>query len=274
MFYTQLKKICNERGEILTVLVKKLGFSSGNMHKWAKGGNPSGKTLLTFANYFNVSVDYFLKDDNSVPSPENEQDVSIFYDQLVKICNLRGTTPTNVMRKIGLSKSNLQRWKHGASIRNETLKTIAEYFGVPIEYFFSSQNLCVMQKNAHSDFNTMFNHEMTTYQQKVFDLFLSNIDRELKGEAHIPLKRYMGFVGIKTINIHNIENDIKSLYNIIITDILSNELNCFPLYKSIKISYDENNNGELKIAAHEQAIPLIKEYIQDFPIKIPTTLKE
>lgn len=60
----------------------------------------------------------------------------MFFEQLKLICKLRGTTPTNVVRKIGLSSGNVTSWKNGASPKQDILKKLALELDVPVSAFF------------------------------------------------------------------------------------------------------------------------------------------
>ena len=60
----------------------------------------------------------------------------MFYEQLKRICASKGTTPTAVVRKIGISSGNVTSWKNGSSPKSETLQLLANELGVPIAAFF------------------------------------------------------------------------------------------------------------------------------------------
>lgn len=64
--------------------------------------------------------------------------VFVFYEQFLKICNERGVKPTPVLKQIGLSTGNLKKWESGSSVSADTLEKLAAYFGVPVDYFFQS----------------------------------------------------------------------------------------------------------------------------------------
>lgn len=59
----------------------------------------------------------------------------MFWNQLIKLCNMRNTTPNGVCEAIGLSSAIATKWKNGSTPRDTTLKKIADYFGVSVEYF-------------------------------------------------------------------------------------------------------------------------------------------
>ncbi len=60
----------------------------------------------------------------------------MIYDQLIKICEINGIKPTPVLRSLGLSSGSLKSWKNGSGVNSDTLKALADYFDVPVDYFF------------------------------------------------------------------------------------------------------------------------------------------
>lgn len=59
----------------------------------------------------------------------------MFYQKFIALCNERGESPSSVATKIGLSKAANTGWSSGKVPRAATLAKIANYFGVPVEYF-------------------------------------------------------------------------------------------------------------------------------------------
>ena len=60
MFYENLIKLCDERGEKITPLLKNLELGTSGISRWRKGSSPTGETLLKLSQYFGVSIDYLL----------------------------------------------------------------------------------------------------------------------------------------------------------------------------------------------------------------------
>lgn len=60
MFYEIVLNLCEERGEKITPLVKKLGLSPGSIQNWKNGSAPTANVLLIFAKYFGVTTDYLI----------------------------------------------------------------------------------------------------------------------------------------------------------------------------------------------------------------------
>ena len=57
----------------------------------------------------------------------------MFYENYVTYCKKVGKSKTEVARLIGKSSKSVTGWKNGAVPRNDTLKKLADYFGITIE---------------------------------------------------------------------------------------------------------------------------------------------
>lgn len=59
----------------------------------------------------------------------------MFWEKFILLCNEQKTSPSAVCLELGFSKASASQWKAGAVPRDTTLKKIADYFGVSVEYF-------------------------------------------------------------------------------------------------------------------------------------------
>ena len=60
----------------------------------------------------------------------------MFMDKFEILCKSKGVSQSRVALDLGLSKSTVAHWRSGRnSPSNETLKLVADYFGVPVSYF-------------------------------------------------------------------------------------------------------------------------------------------
>lgn len=57
----KISKLCSERGITITALERELNFGNSTIAKWREV-SPSVSKLKKVADYFGVSVDYFLND--------------------------------------------------------------------------------------------------------------------------------------------------------------------------------------------------------------------
>ncbi len=59
----------------------------------------------------------------------------MFWEKFVQLCIKVGKSPNKVCAEIGYSTAISTKWKNGAVPRDTTLKKIADYFGIAVEYF-------------------------------------------------------------------------------------------------------------------------------------------
>lgn len=64
----------------------------------------------------------------------------MFYDKFIQLCELHNEKPTPLLNKLGISSTNLKRWKNGSNVSFDTVKTLSDYFDVQISYFFDDDD--------------------------------------------------------------------------------------------------------------------------------------
>lgn len=63
------------------------------------------------------------------------------YQKIQTLCAERGISITQLASSIGVSSATASGWKTGAKPRPSTIKKIADYFTVPIDFFLSGESL-------------------------------------------------------------------------------------------------------------------------------------
>lgn len=58
----------------------------------------------------------------------------MFYDNICKICNDRGVSPTVILRELGLSTGNISQWKQGSVPNINIALAIAQKLNVSLDY--------------------------------------------------------------------------------------------------------------------------------------------
>lgn len=91
----------------------------------------------------------------------------MFYNQLIRICKERNVKPTPLIKSLGLSSGNLKRWQEGATVNSDILMKFADYFDVPVDYFFEEYD-----KNAIEVDDSVNDSSMT----KVYNVLKSHPD--------------------------------------------------------------------------------------------------
>ncbi len=101
-----------------------------------------------------------------------------FYEKVITICTQNGVAITSMCEQIGLTKSAATNWKTtGATPRPSTVKKVADFFGVPVEYFSTDVdiNVSTVQDNHGIIGNT---HAPVTINGSG-DVSLGDIEKEL-----------------------------------------------------------------------------------------------
>lgn len=62
MLYEKVRELCKSNGISVSAVEKELGFGNGTITKW-KNVSPNVYSLKKLADYFGVSIDYFLEPD-------------------------------------------------------------------------------------------------------------------------------------------------------------------------------------------------------------------
>ena len=65
----------------------------------------------------------------------------MFWDKFVELCIKHNTKPNPVAKELGISSGAVTKWKkEGSQPNSTTLKKIADYFGVSVEYLLGKDN--------------------------------------------------------------------------------------------------------------------------------------
>ena len=95
-----------------------------------------------------------------------------FWDRYYEICKRNWVTPNFVAKQLGISSGTVTFWKKGKIPYKSTIEKIANYFNVPIAYFYSDKGIDY-QSNV-SDSNSVNNGKIVRN---------TNIDKEHNAES-------------------------------------------------------------------------------------------
>ncbi|MCM1524751.1 MAG: helix-turn-helix transcriptional regulator [Ruminococcus sp.] len=82
----------------------------------------------------------------------------MFWDNFQRLCEERETKPTVVMKALNISTGSAKNWKKGTVPNGETLKHIADYLNVSIEYLIYDDEISIRPsvKKRRQNFNSMY----------------------------------------------------------------------------------------------------------------------
>lgn len=67
--------------------------------------------------------------------------MSIFWDKYTYLCEKKGKSPNKVGKEIGISSATITTWKNNRIPTGESLKTVAQYFDVSVEYLITDDEI-------------------------------------------------------------------------------------------------------------------------------------
>ena len=60
----------------------------------------------------------------------------MFYEKLERLCQEKGISLRKLTGELNISNANATFWKNGSIPRKSTIKKLADYFCVPVDYFY------------------------------------------------------------------------------------------------------------------------------------------
>lgn len=63
----------------------------------------------------------------------------MFYDIFSNLCIMHKTTPATVAKELEITNAAISKWRHGAAPRDFTLRKIADYFDVTVDYLLGKE---------------------------------------------------------------------------------------------------------------------------------------
>lgn len=141
MFIDRLKKLCNDRGISPYKACTDVGLNRAAVAKWKNGSKPNGATAIRLAEYFNVSVDYLLGQDDDITAIQNAK------IELKRMVELYPDMPSGrrvellfyftrfdhvvVAYNLNINLSDLENWMNLESLPDEdTLEKTLDFFNI------------------------------------------------------------------------------------------------------------------------------------------------
>lgn len=90
----------------------------------------------------------------------------MFYEIFTNLCENKGLSPTETLKKMKLSTSKLTAWKNGSIPNGTVLLLISEFFSVSIDYLLTSK-----EKNSSTD-------NLSENELEMLEIFQKFNDRE------------------------------------------------------------------------------------------------
>ena len=86
----------------------------------------------------------------------------MFWNKIVQLCNEHNTTPTALVKSLGIAAGSVTKWKNGVLPRSTTAAKIADHFGVTVDYLLGNET---EQKKPPADIG----EELSEGQRKLIE---------------------------------------------------------------------------------------------------------
>ena len=125
-----LKYLRKSRGETQEVLAEAIGITRSALSLYEMGERePCIETVITFVDYFKVSVDDLIRKDLQPPNPKCA-------DNLKYLRKKHGMSQDDIGKLVGISQKGASKYERGASeIPLPKLMILTAYFGVTLDQF-------------------------------------------------------------------------------------------------------------------------------------------
>lgn len=85
-------------------------------------------------------------------------DVTMFWDNFLNLCAKVGKSPTAVVLELEISRGSITNWKRGVVPNDVTLKKIANYFNVTINYLLgNNEDVNISGNSLNGTYNVVGN---------------------------------------------------------------------------------------------------------------------
>ena len=111
----RIKLLCDEHGETLASLERKMDFGNGTIRRW-ENTIPSGDRLGKVADFFGVTVDYLLgRDDATPPTKNRDSQLNDIYFSFAKDAQDNGIDPEDIKAILKIIKRSKENSADGYS---------------------------------------------------------------------------------------------------------------------------------------------------------------
>lgn len=113
-------------------------------------------------------------------------------DKIKQLFEERGISQAQFLRDVNISKSNLYVWITGGSLpKVDSLEIIADYFEVPMDYFFDRQSRTKFYTNGHqvTGNGNMVSGDISLNEYKTENAHLKQLLEEKERTIQILMKK-------------------------------------------------------------------------------------
>lgn len=122
----------------------------------------------------------------------------MFYDQLLKLCEIKGIKPTPLVKSLGMSTGSIKNWKEGTLPNGEALMRFSDFFGVSIDYLVYGKETTNIKPHEQVSVLSEDETDLLTYfrrlqrkDQRAILVQMENIINQEKEQAATKQGKYL-----------------------------------------------------------------------------------
>lgn len=135
-FEEVLREIIIEKDTSIQKISKETGIDDSVLYDYLHGSIPNVDYAMVLANYFDCSLNYLMGIDSEYKSIKfrTSYNIKVFSERYDALLEENKVSHYKICREKGLNYSSHYGWRRGATPSMTSLKIIAEYFCVSIDY--------------------------------------------------------------------------------------------------------------------------------------------
>lgn len=143
-------------------LSKAIGYSQNMISRWENGSrDPNTQTIKVIADYFGVTTDYLLGDEQK--------------NRLNELRKERKLSQADLAKAIGCSQNIISQWENGTRVPSmQMAMVLANYFNVPLDYLMGESQPVPETKKIPKDLKKILEDEEVTLNGRM----MSDEDKE------------------------------------------------------------------------------------------------
>lgn len=134
-FNDTLLKMMEKQGVSAYKMASMLNIKLSTFYDMLRSENIMLKNALIVVDYFGTSLDYFEKKTKTFSYKYNPNYTVDFYERVKKHLAEKGVTFDHMCEELGMSRTNLTRWRDGDAPKYQTVVKMANYFKTSIDKF-------------------------------------------------------------------------------------------------------------------------------------------
>lgn len=103
-----------------------------------------------------------------------------FFTKYLELCTRENSNANAIAKKIGIRSSTVTNWKKGGTPQPHTLKKVADYFGVPVEYFSEETEKSPAPSAGTEDIMKIYNMLTPERKQQFLDSMTALLKEQLQ----------------------------------------------------------------------------------------------